>query len=126
MLAEQLAPTGKIFVRTFAEDEREAFLDIAWQEIDATRYFTPASSSRTLRAVAARILEEFGTFDALVRARPRSGLCPQWFKRCAQIEREGFDRSKWVRPWLVPALERVASRICWKSSDGTGSLARVG
>jgi len=22
--------------------------------------------------------------------------------------------------------QRVASRICWKSSDGTGSLARVG
>lgn len=104
-LAEQFAPVGDIVLRTFGENEREAFLDIAWQEIDATRYLTPSASPRTLRAAATRIRDEFGSFGALVQAEPRPGLVPEWFGSCVRIEREGFDWSKWLRPWLVPAVD---------------------
>jgi hypothetical protein len=47
-VAEELAPTGDLTVHTFGQHKREAFLDIAWQEIDDTRCLTPAMAPRTL------------------------------------------------------------------------------
>jgi hypothetical protein len=104
-VAGKLAPRGKVLVRTLSETAREEFLDIAWIEIDETRHLMPEAHPRTLRAVATRIIEEFGSFAALVAAVPQPGLDPAWFRACADIEREGFDWARWVRPWLVPAVE---------------------
>jgi hypothetical protein len=86
----------------------EPFGALVRQEIPKTKFLSPASSPRTLGAVARRIVDTFGTsepFGALVRAPSRSDLDPTWFEPCARIEREGFDWSKWVRPWLIPAVE---------------------
>jgi hypothetical protein len=103
-LVDRFAAAGKLWLCAFGEGDGEEFLGIAWQENDDTRYLTPSSSPRTLRAVGERILEEFGSFGALVRAQVVPGaLNPHWFEPCAQIERDGFDWHKWARPWLVPA-----------------------
>ena len=88
------------------ETRRQApFLDVAWEEIDATRYPTLPSRPRTLRAVAEQIRNEFGSFAELVASEPRPGLDPGWYEPCAQIECEAFDRARWAKPWLVPAVE---------------------
>ena len=104
-VAEELAPTGDLALHTFGQHEREAFLDIAWQEIDDTRCLTPPVAPRTLRAVATRVHEDFGSFGAILAAEWRPTLCPAWFESCARIEAEGFDWAKFRRPWLVPANE---------------------
>jgi hypothetical protein len=102
-LSQIYAPSGQLeLVELATADE---FLDLAWQEIDATRALTPSDAARTLRAVAERVLRDPGSFAAIAEADPRAGLDPSWFGPCAAIEREGFDWSKWQSPWLVPAVE---------------------
>jgi hypothetical protein len=102
-LAEELAPTGELALGTFGADGREAFLDIAWQEINETRRLTPPEFPRTLRAVATNVHADYGSFGAIFAADWQPDLCPAWFESCARIEAEGFDWAKFPRPWLVPA-----------------------
>ena len=52
-LAQANASSGGIVTLTFEEADQEAFLDLAWIEIDATRYLTSTDGPRTLRAVDA-------------------------------------------------------------------------
>jgi AcrR family transcriptional regulator len=42
----------------------------------------------------------------------------------AEVELPSGEAKDWQE--ASRAVARVASRICWKSADGTGSLARVG
>lgn len=126
LLAEEFAPQGKLLLRTFDQHERDGFLDIAWQEIDATRYLTPPDCPRTLRSVAKRVLAEFGSFAELCRSDAKPGLQPEWFGPCAQIEEDGFDWSKWNRPWLVPAIageRRLSPRTSLYVYEGVHSTA---
>lgn len=101
-IARALAPRGALMLRTFDVDEQEDFLDLAWQEIEATRFLTPPDGPRTLRHVAHRIIEEFNDFDGLASAPPRPGLDPTWFSTCRMIQRS-FDWDEVNRPWLLPA-----------------------
>jgi hypothetical protein len=102
-LAAAHATGSGIVLLDFETDDEEAFLDLAWIEIDATRLLTSGGGPRTLRAVATRILSDFGTFDRLIGSSPQPGLDPGWFASCARIENEGFDWDRWTKPWLVPA-----------------------
>ncbi len=98
-LADQLAPAGSVWVSRLSQDE---FLSLAWQETNHTRQLTEPPP-RTLRAVAERILDQYGTFDRLVSTRPIPGrLDPTWFATCAELART-FDWDKFGKPWLVPA-----------------------
>jgi hypothetical protein len=99
-LADRLAASGKLWVSRL---DREEFMDLAWQEDDNTRHLTASLPSRTLAAVAERILIDFGSFEGLLAADPIPGhLNPEWFRKCAELSRE-FDWQKWTKPWLVPA-----------------------
>jgi hypothetical protein len=89
-LVDRGGDAGKLSVVTFEEPDRETFLDTAWQEINETRYLTPANLPRTLRAVGARVYAEFGTFAELVARGSRPGLDAGWFAPCAEIERASF------------------------------------
>ena len=81
---------------------RERVLGLAWQETDHTRELTEPPP-RTLRAVAERILDQYGSFDRLVSVPPiRGRLDPKWFAICAELART-FDWDKFGKPWLVPA-----------------------
>lgn len=100
-LADRLAASGKLWVSRL---DREEFMNLAWQEDDNTRQLTATLPSRTLAAVAERILNDFGSFDELLAADPLPGhLNPEWFRRCAELSRV-FDWEKWTKPWLVPAV----------------------
>jgi len=99
-----MAPMGRVLLGCFGADEEDEFLDIAWQELfERTRVVTPSNSPRTLRAVAKNVHDLFGSFRELSKASPQPGFDPVWFERCAQIETEGFNWSRWDRPWLIPA-----------------------
>lgn len=63
--ARRFAPDGRVGLRVFGEADLEAFLAIAWQEIDATRLLTPPDRARTIGAVARRLKDEFGSFGAI-------------------------------------------------------------
>jgi hypothetical protein len=102
-VANRFADAGMLHWARFEESEREAFLDIAWQENNDGRYLT-RSCSRTLRSVAVRVFEEFGTFRDLVSAAPiPDEFNPSWFRSCSEIEDEGWAWAKF-QPWLVPAM----------------------
>ena len=108
-VADRLAGSGKLWVSRL---DREEFMDLAWQEDDNTRHLTATLPSRTLAAVAERILDDFGSFDGLLAADPVSGhLNPEWFRKCAELS-QVFDWQQWTKPWLVPAQwnERQGSR----------------
>ncbi len=83
-------------------DLRIAVLSLAWQETDHTRQLTEPPP-RTLRSVAERLLDQYGSFERLVAAPPIPGrLDPTWFAGCAELTR-AFDLDKFGKPWLVPA-----------------------
>jgi hypothetical protein len=98
-LADRLAAAGSMWVSRLNEDE---FLDLAWQETDHTRQLTEPPP-RTLRTVAQRILDQYGSFERLVSASPVCGrLDPSWFASCAALA-AAFNWDKFGKPWLVPA-----------------------
>lgn len=117
-LADRLAPTGKLWLTRFHQTE---FLGIAWQEDDNTRYLSRSLPTRTLGAVAERILAEFGSFEDLASAPAIPGqLDPRWFRRCADLAGE-FDWEKWTKPWFVPAKpseQRNSSRTTLYVCEG--------
>lgn len=128
-IADRYADAGKLAVVTFDAGDREAFLNLAWQEIDQTRSLTPASLPRTLRAVGARVYAEFGTFTELVNRGSRAGLDARWFGPCVAIERTGFQWEQFLMPWLVPAVPSEArhspetTHYVWEGVHSTAVLA---
>jgi hypothetical protein len=123
-VARRLAPDGKLVLGRFGLAERDAFLDIAWQELATkTRHLT-AGSERTLAVVATAIVDRFGSFAALVAADPQTDLDPEWFRTCAEIEGEGFDFSKWLSPWLAPAIaaDGGSPTTTWYVWEGVHSI----
>lgn len=99
-LTDRLAVSGKLWVSRL---DREEFMGLAWQEDNNTRHLTATLPSRTLAAVAEKILNDFGSFDGLLAADPIHGqLNPKWFGKCAELS-QAFDWQKWTKPWLVPA-----------------------
>jgi hypothetical protein len=91
-------------MRSFEEQDEQAFLDLAWIEIDEVRALTPSNGPRTLAAVAGRILEAYGSFEQLAQARP-AGLDLEWFMPCRRFQRNGFRAAEMLPPWLVPASD---------------------
>ncbi len=105
-LADRLAPAGSLWVSRLDQEE---FLSLAWQETDHTRQLTEPPP-RTLRAVARRLLDQYGSFERLVSALPIPGrLDPNWFASCAELAR-AFDWDKFGKPWLVPAKSSERQR----------------
>jgi hypothetical protein len=100
-LADQLAPAGLLWVSRLDQNE---FLSLAWQETDHTRQLTEPSP-RTLRTIAQRILQQYGSFERLVSAAPIHGsLDPSWFASCPELA-AAFSWEKFGKPWLVPATD---------------------
>jgi hypothetical protein len=128
-IALRYSDAGKLTVLTFDEGDREAFLDIAWQEIDASRALTPTDLPRTLRAVAARVYAEFGTFSDLVARGSRAGLDAHWFEPCAAIEHAGFRWGDFLMPWIVPSIDSEkrhspqSNYYIWEGVHSTAVLA---
>ena len=104
VLAEAYAPEGKLVRRTYGDSDCEAFLDVAWQEIRATKVLTPAVRPRTLREVARQLDDQFTSFDSIANTAHVPGqLTPDWFRVCAEIESDGWQWDLYAPPWLIPA-----------------------
>jgi hypothetical protein len=126
-LAETYAPEGKMVRRTYGDLDREAFLDIAWQEMRATKVLTPAVRPRTLREVARQLDDQFTSFDSVANAPAIPGqLRPDWFRVCAEIEVDGWQWDRSVPPWLIPATiseRRHSERTTLYLLEGNHSAA---
>lgn len=66
------------------------FLSLIFQARNESRHLTPPGEPRTLRHVAARILERRLTFEQLASdlGIPRLHHNPRWFRPCIQIDRD--------------------------------------
>lgn len=127
--ARELAPKGAVYVVTFEPEDIAEFLGTAWLENDSTRYLTESLPARTVENVAVRVLDEFGSLRGLFLSERRRGLEPHWFQSCARIEEEGWDWSRFLRPWLVPAIGSETrgspspSRYLWEGNRSGLALA---
>ena len=107
-------------------EERDEFLDIAWQEVSQTRFLTEGET-RTLGAVARMILERYGSFSALADDEMLLPDQREWFRSCVEMEAEvdakGFARFEWWEPWLVPATanDRGSLTTVWYVAEGVHS-----
>ncbi|MCV0384782.1 MAG: hypothetical protein K5799_15275, partial [Erythrobacter sp.] len=83
--------------------------------------------SRTLRAVAGRVVEEFDTFKELVASPGLSAAERDAFGTCAEIEQEvrrvGYADFDWYEPWLVPAVsgDSGSATTEWYVAEGVHS-----
>lgn len=123
-LMVELCGAGRLQRRRFLE--RDEFLDVAWQEVAATRFLT-AGRTRTIGAVAETILREYGSFAALVASQDLSESQRGAFRTCADIEHDlglqGFASYEWYEPWLVPASpgDHGTSTTEWYVAEGVHS-----
>jgi len=92
--------------------DKESFLSLIWQEIDASRLLTPKNESRCLKDVANRFIKKNYSFTKLSNSMglPPSKHNPKWFQKCNQMY-QSFDYEKFGVITVVPAndIERAQS-----------------
>jgi hypothetical protein len=125
-LAKECADRGDLYLYGIAEPDQ--FLDIAWQELAAKTKAITQGGQRTLRDVAQVVLDRYGSFAELIKARPAADFDPGWFLSCAEIEAH-FDWSRWAEPWLVPATPgdhggQTTEWYVWEGVHSTIVLAK--
>jgi hypothetical protein len=123
LMVERCSP-GRLRLERFTN--RDGFLDIAWQEVPDTRFLTERRT-RTLQAVAERILSDYGSFGALVRSQHLSINQRAAFQACADMEEkirtDGYTSFEWFEPWLVPAVpgDNGSPTTEWYVAEGVHS-----
>lgn len=77
----------------FSLDNQEAFLNLIWHSIDASRILTPQNAPRTLKDVATRMIDNNFTFKGFSSKEYSGHYSPEWFKFCPKYY-EDFDFKK--------------------------------
>jgi hypothetical protein len=104
-LIDEVKALKMVFFLLILED-KESFLSLIWHKIDASRLLTLPNSSRTLRDIAQRMIDQSLTFEVLATdlGLPSSQHDPGWFKKCVDIDAEfDYDRFGWII--VVPATD---------------------